>query len=59
MLQYKFEADAALTSTLDDFQIVIQRSDGYRVMSFAFFDGTPSINQRTVNKSLKRPTLQT
>jgi hypothetical protein len=52
-LQYQFKADSGLTSTLDDYQYLLQRSTGYRVMSFAFFDGTPSVNLRTVNESLQ------
>ncbi len=52
-LRYEFKADSRLTSTLDETQYLLQRSNGYRVLSFAFFDGTPSVSQRTVNESLQ------
>jgi hypothetical protein len=52
-LQYEFKAEPRLTSTLDDIQYLLQRSNTYRVMSFAFFNGTPSVNQRTVHESLQ------
>jgi len=41
---YDFKADSHMTPVLDDSQYLLQRSNGYRVMSFAFFNGVPSIN---------------
>ena len=45
--------DAGLTGGIDDADAEWLRSDGYRVMSMAFFKHRPSISQRVVNETLQ------
>ena len=50
---FQFLADRQLTTRMNPEDIEWQQRDEYSVMAFAYFDGRPSINQRTINESLQ------
>lgn len=52
-LKYSFLVDSKLTDSLDEHQLSLQKKGGYKIASFSFFDGKPSVSDRTVNESLQ------